>query len=163
MDLVNGPLSRQNSVNGLVSTCFFLICVCLCVCSTLRQRADPVYSPPLQISGLCWRLKVYPVRDIPVHDAGTLAAHRSCLGLLHTVKLQKLSWKWYFVTAHRRVLRVRSATVTVQAGASSRSCAGFPLVARAIRNGCAVCRLHAPPSVQTCGLCCWKPSVAWLR
>nr|XP_033777562.1 E3 ubiquitin-protein ligase TRIM37 isoform X4 [Geotrypetes seraphini] len=28
--------------------------------STLRQRADPVYSPPLHISGLCWRLKVYP-------------------------------------------------------------------------------------------------------
>ncbi|XP_061755024.1 E3 ubiquitin-protein ligase TRIM37-like isoform X1 [Nerophis ophidion] len=28
--------------------------------STLRQRADPVYSPPLQICGLCWRLKVYP-------------------------------------------------------------------------------------------------------
>uniref|UniRef100_A0A803TLS2 Tripartite motif containing 37 n=1 Tax=Anolis carolinensis TaxID=28377 RepID=A0A803TLS2_ANOCA len=27
---------------------------------TLRQRADPVYSPPLQVSGLCWRLKVYP-------------------------------------------------------------------------------------------------------
>ncbi|XP_021104359.1 E3 ubiquitin-protein ligase TRIM37 isoform X7 [Heterocephalus glaber] len=28
--------------------------------STLRQRADPVYSSPLQVSGLCWRLKVYP-------------------------------------------------------------------------------------------------------
>ncbi|XP_078729954.1 E3 ubiquitin-protein ligase TRIM37 isoform X1 [Lampetra fluviatilis] len=28
--------------------------------SILRQRADPVYSPPLQVSGLCWRLKVYP-------------------------------------------------------------------------------------------------------
>ncbi|XP_068600412.1 E3 ubiquitin-protein ligase TRIM37 [Brachionichthys hirsutus] len=28
--------------------------------STLRQRADPVYSPPLQTLGLCWRLKVYP-------------------------------------------------------------------------------------------------------
>uniref|UniRef100_A0A8C6RQE0 Tripartite motif-containing 37 n=1 Tax=Nannospalax galili TaxID=1026970 RepID=A0A8C6RQE0_NANGA len=28
--------------------------------STLRQRADPVYSLPLQVSGLCWRLKVYP-------------------------------------------------------------------------------------------------------
>ncbi|XP_044140858.1 E3 ubiquitin-protein ligase TRIM37 isoform X1 [Bufo gargarizans] len=28
--------------------------------STLRQRADPVYSPALQVSGLCWRLKVYP-------------------------------------------------------------------------------------------------------
>ncbi|XP_059829577.1 E3 ubiquitin-protein ligase TRIM37 isoform X3 [Hypanus sabinus] len=28
--------------------------------STLRQCADPVYSPPLQVSGLCWRLKVYP-------------------------------------------------------------------------------------------------------
>ncbi|XP_069082501.1 E3 ubiquitin-protein ligase TRIM37 isoform X1 [Pleurodeles waltl] len=28
--------------------------------STLRQRADPVYSPPLQVAGLCWRLKVYP-------------------------------------------------------------------------------------------------------
>lgn len=26
----------------------------------MRQRADPVYSPPLQVSGLCWRLKVYP-------------------------------------------------------------------------------------------------------
>lgn len=42
---------------------FFFIRACLCVCSTLRQRADPVYSPPLQISGLCWRLKVYPVSN----------------------------------------------------------------------------------------------------
>jgi len=29
--------------------------------STLQQRADPVYSPPLHMSGLAWRLKVYPV------------------------------------------------------------------------------------------------------
>jgi hypothetical protein len=29
--------------------------------SLLRQRADPVYSPPLNVSGLSWRLKVYPV------------------------------------------------------------------------------------------------------
>lgn len=29
--------------------------------SVLRQRADPVYSPPLNVSGLSWRLKVYPV------------------------------------------------------------------------------------------------------
>lgn len=29
--------------------------------SVLRQRADPVYSPPLSVSGLSWRLKVYPV------------------------------------------------------------------------------------------------------
>ncbi|RUS71541.1 hypothetical protein EGW08_020697 [Elysia chlorotica] len=28
--------------------------------SVLRQRADPVYSPPLQVNGLSWRLKVYP-------------------------------------------------------------------------------------------------------
>ncbi|GFO08938.1 E3 ubiquitin-protein ligase trim37 [Plakobranchus ocellatus] len=28
--------------------------------SVLRQRADPVYSPPLQVHGLSWRLKVYP-------------------------------------------------------------------------------------------------------
>ncbi|XP_055956285.1 E3 ubiquitin-protein ligase TRIM37 [Patella vulgata] len=28
--------------------------------SLLRQRADPVYSPPLNVSGLAWRLKVYP-------------------------------------------------------------------------------------------------------
>ncbi|XP_025092626.1 E3 ubiquitin-protein ligase TRIM37-like isoform X2 [Pomacea canaliculata] len=28
--------------------------------SVLRQRADPVYSPPLSVSGLSWRLKVYP-------------------------------------------------------------------------------------------------------
>ncbi|KAL1140618.1 hypothetical protein AAG570_000548 [Ranatra chinensis] len=26
----------------------------------LQHKADPVYSPPLQINGLCWRLKVYP-------------------------------------------------------------------------------------------------------
>ncbi|XP_046576817.1 E3 ubiquitin-protein ligase TRIM37-like [Haliotis rubra] len=28
--------------------------------SVLRQRADPFYSPPLNVSGLSWRLKVYP-------------------------------------------------------------------------------------------------------
>lgn len=26
----------------------------------LQRKADPVYSPPLHINGLCWRLKVYP-------------------------------------------------------------------------------------------------------
>lgn len=30
--------------------------------SILQQRADPVYSHPLHVSGLSWRLKVYPVR-----------------------------------------------------------------------------------------------------
>ncbi len=30
--------------------------------SILQQRADPVYSQPLHVSGLSWRLKVYPVR-----------------------------------------------------------------------------------------------------
>jgi len=30
--------------------------------SGLQQRADPIYSPPLHVSGLAWRLKVYPVR-----------------------------------------------------------------------------------------------------
>jgi len=29
--------------------------------SILQQRADPVYSQPLHVSGLTWRLKVYPV------------------------------------------------------------------------------------------------------
>ncbi|KAJ8687343.1 hypothetical protein QAD02_023137 [Eretmocerus hayati] len=28
--------------------------------SQLRMKADPVYSAPLHINGLCWRLKVYP-------------------------------------------------------------------------------------------------------
>lgn len=28
--------------------------------SILRQRADPVYSQPLHVGGLSWRLKVYP-------------------------------------------------------------------------------------------------------
>ncbi|XP_035691993.1 E3 ubiquitin-protein ligase TRIM37-like isoform X1 [Branchiostoma floridae] len=28
--------------------------------SVLQQRADPVYSPPLHVNGLSWRLKVYP-------------------------------------------------------------------------------------------------------
>ena len=38
--------------------------------SGLQQRADPVYSQPLQVSGLSWRLKVYPVSytsEIEVH------------------------------------------------------------------------------------------------
>lgn len=30
--------------------------------SVLQQRADPVYSAPMQVYGLTWRLKVYPVR-----------------------------------------------------------------------------------------------------
>jgi len=25
-----------------------------------QYQADPVYSSPLQVNGLCWRLKVYP-------------------------------------------------------------------------------------------------------
>ena len=28
--------------------------------SQLQMKADPVYSPPLHVNGLCWRLKVYP-------------------------------------------------------------------------------------------------------
>ena len=32
--------------------------------SLLQQRADPVYSPPLHVTGLSWRLKVYPVRRL---------------------------------------------------------------------------------------------------
>jgi hypothetical protein len=26
----------------------------------LQHKADPVYSTPLHVNGLCWRLKVYP-------------------------------------------------------------------------------------------------------
>ena len=29
--------------------------------NSLRQRADPIYSPALFVSGLSWRLKIYPV------------------------------------------------------------------------------------------------------
>lgn len=47
-------LPFHNSFDVGIWLVFFLF-------STLRQRADPVYSPPLQVSGLCWRLKVYPV------------------------------------------------------------------------------------------------------
>lgn len=28
--------------------------------SILQHKADPVYSPPLNVNGLSWRLKVYP-------------------------------------------------------------------------------------------------------
>jgi len=28
--------------------------------SQLQHKADPVYSPPLFVNGLCWKLKVYP-------------------------------------------------------------------------------------------------------
>jgi tripartite motif-containing protein 37 len=28
--------------------------------SALQAKADPVYSPPLHVNGLSWRLKVYP-------------------------------------------------------------------------------------------------------
>uniref|UniRef100_A0A8C4YA29 Tripartite motif containing 37 n=1 Tax=Gopherus evgoodei TaxID=1825980 RepID=A0A8C4YA29_9SAUR len=41
-------------------TRYSLVFPLFCKFFTLRQRADPVYSPPLQVSGLCWRLKVYP-------------------------------------------------------------------------------------------------------
>uniref|UniRef100_A0A665XB33 Tripartite motif containing 37 n=1 Tax=Echeneis naucrates TaxID=173247 RepID=A0A665XB33_ECHNA len=51
-ELISKTVGKVNLI--LIPVCF------LCVFSTLRQRADPVYSPPLQISGLCWRLKVYP-------------------------------------------------------------------------------------------------------
>ncbi|XP_021560070.1 E3 ubiquitin-protein ligase TRIM37 [Neomonachus schauinslandi] len=43
--------------------------------STLRQRADPVYSPPLQVSGLCWRLKVYPAKE---YEYRVEMVHQSC-------------------------------------------------------------------------------------
>merc|ERR1719309_1386681 len=33
---------------------------CMNQFSTLQNKADPVYSPPLHINGLSWRLKVYP-------------------------------------------------------------------------------------------------------
>lgn len=26
----------------------------------LQQKGDAIYSPPLHINGLCWRLKIYP-------------------------------------------------------------------------------------------------------
>ncbi|KAK2111315.1 Tripartite motif containing 37 [Saguinus oedipus] len=42
---------------------------------TLRQRADPVYSPPLQVSGLCWRLKVYPENG---YEYRVEMVHQSC-------------------------------------------------------------------------------------
>lgn len=31
------------------------------VFSILKRKADPVYSEPLNVNGLSWRLKVYPV------------------------------------------------------------------------------------------------------
>ena len=34
--------------------------------TTLQQRADPVYSQPLLVNGLSWRLKVYPVSVIQI-------------------------------------------------------------------------------------------------
>lgn len=128
----------------------FLISACLPVCSTLRQRADPVYSPPLQISGLCWRLKVYPVSDF--QDADTFfSSISSCPG------------RNYILSRHIDGSCVPEQLRMCRSVQRSRSCAGFPLVAQAFRNDCAVCRLHAPPSVKTCRLCCLKPSMAWLR
>ena len=35
--------------------------------SVLQQRADPIYSQPLHVSGLAWRLKVYPVCIVLYH------------------------------------------------------------------------------------------------
>jgi hypothetical protein len=29
----------------------------------LKRKADPVYSEPLNVNGLSWRLKVYPVSN----------------------------------------------------------------------------------------------------
>ena len=32
----------------------------LFISSLLQHKADPVYSPPMNVNGLSWRLKVYP-------------------------------------------------------------------------------------------------------
>jgi len=48
------------------------------MCSRLRQRGDPVYSESLRVSGLTWRLKVYPVSNILLHYIN-LCCHQLCV------------------------------------------------------------------------------------
>lgn len=163
MDLLNGPLSCQNSVKGLVSTCF-LFYQCLFVCLQYPEAASwPRLQPPPPDFWPLLETQSLPGERLFESTMPTLfllTIHRGCSGSLQTMIL---SWKSYCVAAPRRVLRVRSGTLAVRAGASCRSCAGIPLVARAFRNGYSACWLHAPPSVETRRLCCLKPSVAWLR
>ena len=52
--------------------------------SVLQQRADPVYSPPLHVSGLSWRLKVYPVITALPHLCSHFVHHEwFCLYVLN--------------------------------------------------------------------------------
>ena len=42
-------------------TCkFFRLIIQIFRYSLLQHKADPVYSPPMNVNGLSWRLKVYP-------------------------------------------------------------------------------------------------------
>lgn len=113
---LNTPEKKRSLVQRQFSTClrvFFL-----CVCSTLRQRADPVYSPPLQISGLCWRLKVYPVSFIyrRVHGraiAGKLIVLRlfSRMGMGWSVETTcPSSWNCLLVSLKHLSIRKKNLT-----------------------------------------------------
>ena len=39
---------------------FFRLIIQIFRYSLLQHKADPVYSPPMNVNGLSWRLKVYP-------------------------------------------------------------------------------------------------------
>ncbi|XP_014868148.1 PREDICTED: E3 ubiquitin-protein ligase TRIM37 [Poecilia mexicana] len=69
--------------------------------STLRQRADPVYSPPLQISGLCWRLKVYPDGN------GVVRGNYLSVFLELSAGLPETS-KWFLISTTETVLVARA-------------------------------------------------------
>ncbi|CAF97325.1 unnamed protein product, partial [Tetraodon nigroviridis] len=76
--------------------------------STLRQRADPVYSPPLQISGLCWRLKVYPDGNGVVRGNYLSVFLELSAGLPETSKYKKLFSPFLFKVRKSPVLVSKS-------------------------------------------------------
>lgn len=83
--------------------------------STLRQRADPVYSPPLQVSGLCWRLKVYPVSLTPLKPCTCTFSFKApptpitnCFAGPQAIKIVVAIFSWQ-VTACARIVFSRRA------------------------------------------------------
>lgn len=98
---IRWTIISHDKANSVCSSCFqegFALCqsqTFFCsLPSTLRQRADPVYSPPLQVSGLCWRLKVYPVSFVSSWSCHPTPAH-SQWGI---ISLSCCVWKQHWMS-----------------------------------------------------------------
>lgn len=65
----------------------------------LQLKADPVYSAPLHVNGLCWRLKVYPDGNGVVRGNYLSVFLELSAGLPETSKYVDLTVTYYVIFA----------------------------------------------------------------